>query len=813
MRKLLLLSALLLGSMAAKAQEIIYVCQGNSFSAYPISSLGDITFSGSTVIIGSTSATTASYTYNMADIDSITFAEPVFPQEEEDYIHITFDESTASVTIPSNITDVTYTVKGAHVSITSNTTSEEYNYVVDGATTEGSLTINGSYKLTLTLAGLDLSSSTVAPLRVLCGKRIAVVLKEGTTNTISDKVNEELKATMYFKGHPEFEGGGTLNVTSQCGHAIYAKEYLQLKKSTGTINILGATKDGIHCGSGDKDDPDNYFLMNGGTVNISGCVTDCIDADDYGNVIIKGGTLNLTVPYDGVGLKVDSILTMEDGAINMTVAEDLATGIRVAYKGYFNGGTISGTVSGMGTKGINAKKYTSATKTVLNGGDLYFNGTDVDLTVSGNAYSADATKCMGIRAEGDFTQTAGTIKLRVTSSDAIGLKTGGKETLSGGTLDVTSSSSAHAVSAVNFNMQEGTFTVKCTGADSKNLDVDELMTISGGTVTMNNSGSDAKVMKAWFAKLTGGNITLTATGDGGKGIKVDTVLVIGDQTKGAGPILSVSTTGAATGSTTNQGGGNNPWGGGGGGRGPGGGGGGGIQPGGQESSSGGSPKAIKCGASDQNKVGTIYFYGGTTTVSTKKDKGEGIEGKAAIYFHGGDVIANCYDDCVNSGGKIEWDGSRVYCYSNGNDAVDSNYGRTGAVTVNSGVLIAITSKGSPEEGIDCDNDRYIVINGGYVFSAGGQQSSGSYSNTGTQNAYKVSKKSVSANQYYSLCNSAGKALMTLKMPVSINENYSIISAPSLSSVKSGSNAPTGYSESFNNCVFIGGTTSNNNSWY
>ena len=80
----------------------------------------------------------------------LNISEVTLPQEEE-YIHVTFDGSTASVTIPSNITDVTYAVNGAHVTLTSNTTSQEYNYVVDGSSTNGSLTINGSYKFTLTL--------------------------------------------------------------------------------------------------------------------------------------------------------------------------------------------------------------------------------------------------------------------------------------------------------------------------------------------------------------------------------------------------------------------------------------------------------------------------------------------------------------------------------------------------------------------------------------------------------------------------------------------------------------------------------------
>ena len=184
-------------------------------------------------------------------------------------IEITFDGKSADVSIPADVEGVTATKNGANVTIRSATTTTEYTYRVSGQSPDGSLTINGDYKLTLQLAGLPLTNAHGgAAIDVECGKRIAVELVEGTVNTLEDSQFGAQKAALYFKGHPEFEGGGTLNVTGHLKHAICAKEYMELKSSTGTINVLGAPSDGLHCGKGKVANEHNYFLMKGGNTKI-----------------------------------------------------------------------------------------------------------------------------------------------------------------------------------------------------------------------------------------------------------------------------------------------------------------------------------------------------------------------------------------------------------------------------------------------------------------------------------------------------------------------------------------------------------------
>lgn len=429
--KKLILSIVSFGILFATqvaAQQRIYVCEGFRYDVHEVRSTDDIVFSanGLELSIGDLD------TYELDDIDSITFVEPQFPR-----VDIRFDGASATVNVGVGVKGVTYKIQGANVTLTSTTTSEEYLYSVSGTSTNGSLVINGEYKLSVELAGLTLTNPNGPAIDVECGKRIGVILKEGTVNTLADGKGGTHKGAFYTEGHPEFEGGGTLNVTGNTKHAICAKEYLQFKKSTGAVNILGAVSDGIHCGKGKKNDDNSHFQINGGVITVNNAGSDCIDADDYGCMIIKGGVLNLNVTAsDGTGLKCDSVIYMTGGDVNIHVNGPLSEGIRTNYAAYFDGGNISMDVKADGTKGIRAKRCSKTTDTVLNGGFLYFRGTNVNMNISGKTYAADATDCVGIRADRDLTQTAGDITLTVTSTDATPLVVKGTENRTGGTLVV-----------------------------------------------------------------------------------------------------------------------------------------------------------------------------------------------------------------------------------------------------------------------------------------------------------------------------------------------------------------------------------------
>ena len=414
-KKILLGFVWAIGAMMPVFAQNVYVCKGYNYTTYQVASLGDITFDATNMTIS-----IAGEEQDVSEIDSITFAEPQFEK-----VSVVYNGSTATVTIPASFSGVTCTSgNSAHVVINCTNTTQEYPYYIEGSSSNGSLTINGDYKLAVILGGVNLTSGKGAAIDIECGKRIDIILPEGTTNTLSDYARGTQKAALYTKGHAEFKGAGTLNVTGKAKHAIAAKEYIELKGSLGTINILGAVSDGIHCGKGEKGNTeDNIFRMNGGTVTISNCGSDCIDSDDYGNVKIKGGNLTLNVPQtDGSGIKCDSLFSISGGNISFAVSGAISEGIRCSYKATFKGGSISGSVTAAGSRGIRGKKTTKATDTTLNGGFLDFNGTNVTLTVSGGTYEKDQSKCFGIKADQTLTQTAGDITITVSNTAATDIK-------------------------------------------------------------------------------------------------------------------------------------------------------------------------------------------------------------------------------------------------------------------------------------------------------------------------------------------------------------------------------------------------------
>ncbi len=363
--------------------------------------------------------------------------------QNADPIRIQYNGSSAKVTVPAGINDVTYTVKGANVTVNSETNSTEYTYQVSGKASDGSLVLNGAYKLTLQLAGIELTNKHGgAAIDVECGKRIAVELMEGTVNRLEDSEAGSQKGALYFKGHPEFEGKGTLYVTGKAKHAIAAKEYIELKKSTGTIHILGAVSDGIHCGKGQENSEHNYFLMKGGIVNMTNVGSDGVDSDDFGVIRIEGGALSVNVADDATGLKADSCITMTEGVVTLAVTGNDSEGLRAHYTTQIEGGKLNISVSGDGSKGIKGKRLTASTETVREGGNVCISGGETNIQVNGGNYTTsaddtdDISKCMGLSVDADFIQTGGALTITALGKEAYTYHVKGAETISGGSFEM-----------------------------------------------------------------------------------------------------------------------------------------------------------------------------------------------------------------------------------------------------------------------------------------------------------------------------------------------------------------------------------------
>ena len=352
-------------------------------------------------------------------------------------VTITYDGPTATVEVPDSVTGV-FTLSGtsANVILFSSVSDKEITYRLTGSSDDGSFSITGSYKLQLLLDGLTLTNAhSGAAIEVLTGKNIDVELAAGTVNTVSDASGGKQKAAMYFKGHPEFKGGGTLNVKGLTSHAISASEEMQLKPSLGFINVLGAVKDGLHCGKDEQSASHNFFQMKGGNVNIANVNGDGIDCGDYGRISIEGGTLSINVPDSATALKADSIVSISGGTQNIVVWGKDAKGIRANYLVDISGGQTDILAMGDGAKGIKAKREDAddTTAKVFNGGFANMSGGAVHITALGKDYidtaTNDTVKCMGMSIDADLVQTGGSVSITAMGDEAHTMNVKGSTTV------------------------------------------------------------------------------------------------------------------------------------------------------------------------------------------------------------------------------------------------------------------------------------------------------------------------------------------------------------------------------------------------
>lgn len=498
------LTALML-TIAAGAQTL-NIKVGDVIYRFPSSQAGDMTYADGTNL------TIMGKTFALTDVTSMYVDDT---QVSDNLVSVEYDGSSATVYVAGNVAQyVAPTVSGAHVTIDQSNTDavddDEITYQLSGSTTDGSLTLSGSYKCTVSLAGVTMTSTTGAAINITNSKRIQISAKKGTVNTLADCANGSQKACLYSKGQIQLQGNGTLNVTGNTKHAIKSASYISIKNMT--LNITSSVADGINC--------EEYFQMTSGDVTVSGVGDDGIQCDlggtsstgattshedeDSGNIYIEGGTLNVTATATAAKC-INS-----EGDINIT------------------DGTIT----------LNAKG-------------------DIDLTDT-----TDPSYTAGFKAEGNIVMAGGTSTITVTGAAGRGVGAGQTFTSTNGTLTVNNSGAtkssgtsyfctAKGIKATTIDIQGGNITVTTSGAASKGILADNgNLTISGGTVNVTTSGTGAYDGTDRDAKgcaglksdgnmtISGGTITLKSTGTGGKCIKADGTLTVSDGT------LSATSTGS-----------------------------------------------------------------------------------------------------------------------------------------------------------------------------------------------------------------------------------------------------------------------------
>lgn len=388
MRKTYLIFSLLLFASIMQAQEQIRVWKEGESKRFTTS---EIQFSedGATFSV-------ADSTYDCATIDSITVVHTVT---------VTFDGDTAYVDL-GHAANVTDTIKGAHVNIVSTNTKSELEFVLQGESAHGSLTYDGPLKCKFYLNGLNLTSDEGAAINIQCGKRVDLILREGTENFLVDAPNGEQKGALYCKGHLEVSGGGSLTVSGNSKHAIATKEYMQIKKSTGSITVNKAVSDAMHIGQ--------YFLMEGGTLNLSGQGGEGIQVETMTIITEDNDTIPNPEKED------NGLMFIRGGQLNVTASAPGSKAIKAPTDLTISGGTFEIAASGPGSKG-----FSVSGNMLVNQDD---NTTFITVRATGGLYedeNEDEVYCYGLKIKGNLTVTAGRLQVSNKNYGSKGGKVGG----------------------------------------------------------------------------------------------------------------------------------------------------------------------------------------------------------------------------------------------------------------------------------------------------------------------------------------------------------------------------------------------------
>lgn len=404
-------------------------------------------------------------------------------------------------------------------------------YEIDGSW-NGRIVVNvpDTEKVKLTLKGLTATCDYDSVIYVESADKVTIKNQKGYVNTITDAdttvesdTDTRGKAAIYARASLEFSGAGEMVVSSTYKHGISTTKKLTV--SNGTLNVTSAD-------AGLKGN--NSMVIEGGVIHIDaagdGIKNEEIEDVEKGFINILAGEINITTQRDGIA-SVRSC-TISGGTINITTTgADTASGTgnqmpgqpgmgggnRPTRPGQSSGSTGTTTTTDVSSKGIKVgcDEIGTAALLTVTGGIITVDSTGHALHSSGNVHIDDSpvitltSDQKGIQGHGDVTVAGGVIDI-LTSTEGIESKgdtyiTGGETTIyatddgvnigtqgknlyvSGGVLDVTTSSGDTDGIDSNGGIQvSGGFVIvkggSSQGGMAGSIDSESYMTVTGGTV-------------------------------------------------------------------------------------------------------------------------------------------------------------------------------------------------------------------------------------------------------------------------------------------------------------------------------------------
>lgn len=690
MRKTLFIAAFLLGCIGLNAQNYHINLHKTGSVVYDndVNDIHEIRFDGSNPTQMLLNAGCGYSVFPLTEFDSITFVLQELPPAG-DTVYIIYSGNSVSVVNPFSNDGVAVATSGADVTV--NSTMANVPYVVSGTSGNGSLTVYSSQAFNMTLSSLTLTSSTTAAINFASPSAATLYIRG--LSEIADNTNSPINGALYAAGDLTISNPGSsqhsIGITGNAKHGISVEGTLTLNGAN--ISIHNTDSDGIH-GSGN-------LIWNDGQLTIAGSGSD--------------------------GLDFSGDITIQDGNLSIHTTAETARSVKVSGNFTMNGGSLFADTSGEDSKGIKADS------------DVFING---DLHI---VHTGDMSK--GLKVDGNLTIADGWIEITSYGSTVMqvennqnvpayctAIKCDNDINITGGYFDINLPESNHGGKAIsadgNLTIDGGTFRINTEG--------------NGASYTVSGSTKDAYTCCCLRSNgnmsILSGDLILTSTGTGGKGINVGddshttAALILGTQ-GGNNDDLTLSVTTSGERITISSGGG------------------GGWPPGPGQGGDYANPKGIKA-------RGNVTINSGNITVhctQTQNEGGECIESKATLTINGGNIEAySVKDDAVNASQNLTINGGIYYAHSDANDGTDSN----GTMFINGGLNISNGAR-SPEEGFDCDWNQFKITGSTSIGTGGG--TSDPTTNVCTQPSLKINTQPGYAIQ---ILKSDGTVICTYQCP-------------------------------------------------
>ena len=372
---------------------------------------------------------------------------------------VNYDRNTSTI-ITLNGDSISFQGEGVTVGNSTVTITQAGTYVISGNLNNGQIIVDAADTddVRIVLENVNIHSETSAAIYVRNADKLIITLPSGTTNTLSggstyENIDENnIDGVIFSKDDLTINGEGTLNINANYKHGIVSKNDLNIVGGTFNINSVSQALSG-------KDAVKIY----GGVFNIEsqgkGIKSENVDETEKGNIYITGGEFNLNTVDDA--LHTSGSIVIDEGNFTIKTEDD---GMHADKDLVINGGNINITESYEGLEGY---------KVVINGGDVNIVASDDGI----NAANPESTNTVEVIPD---------------------------------TTNTTTTQEATQNTTNNMN----TVPVPSTDTNAVPVPPTDGNTMVPGKMGRPNTDNGMINDPSAYIKITGGNTTINASGDG-----------------------------------------------------------------------------------------------------------------------------------------------------------------------------------------------------------------------------------------------------------------------------------------------------------